>query len=792
MNKIPALKLLIPFVFGILSSNFVEINPLPKFVLLFSFLFIVVCLFILKKEKSFFVFSFILLFVLGNFALDVKQKKQHNHLLLFNDLPSAVSIEGVIKSPPDQRPNFTKYIVQVDTVWADFGPFYTTGSCIISVWDKSIQFQYGDRVLAKGRMLTPPNERNPGEFDYQKFLAAQDVFSIMNVYDARSIMLTNKGEGNWIARKVVYPVRKYIVDLVDSAMPNQQGKLLKGLLVGARGEIDYELRQAFANVGVVHVLAVSGLHVGFVLLGLMFILQLLKVPDPYKSVIILMGLYFYVHLTGFHAPVVRASVMAGFLVVGRLLKKRAQPLNSIALAGLLILILNPLELYQVGFQLSFCAVAGIILIYEKLYGLFKKYFFSWEEKGNRFQSNLLILFFVSLAAQLATLPLTVYYFGRIPILSLLANVIVVPVVGIIVGLGFITLLSSLVWFPIGIGFATANSILAKLLIISVQFGSSLPFSHVKISRPSVLLLLFYFMCLFLFVFWQHLKSRKVLIVGIILLFNVSIYTNLEAKNHLKVLFFDVGQGDSSFVTFPNGQNMLIDAGDKTDYVDYGKRVIFPYLQREGINRIDNILITHNHSDHVGGVEYLLKNINVGRVVKSVFQDSSIYSVLVDSLANKFNTKVDRLSSGDTLQIDKHVFLYVLFPSTKFFDSFNGHKNLNNTSLVVKMQYGNTSFLFTGDAEVEAESEMIGYGQLLKSYVLKVGHHGSSTSSSDIFRHLVRPEIAVVSVKKYNRFGLPSLKIMNAYKTEGANLMRTDKVGSVQLLSDGKKVEKIIG
>lgn len=792
MTKIPALKLLIPFACGILSSNFVQIDLLPKLVFLVLLLLFVAAFFALKKNVLFFVVSLSALFVLGNIAVDVKQIKQPNHLSLFNDLPSIASIEGVIKSPPDQRPQFVKYTVEVDTVWANFVPYSTTGKCLVSVWDNSVNLSYGDRVLIKGRMLTPPGERNPGEFDYHQHLAARDIFSVIKVFDAGSVVLIHSGEGHWISREIVYPVRAYIVNVVDATMPYQQGTLIKGLLVGARGEIDYNVRQAFANVGVVHVLAVSGLHVGFVLLGLMFVLQLLKIPDPYKSIFILLGLFFYVFLTGFHAPVVRASVMAGFLVLGRVLRKKGQPLNSISLAGLLLLIVNPLELFQVGFQLSFCAVTGIIVIYEKMYDFLKRSFFSWEEKGNRFQSNLLILFFVSLAAQLATLPLTVYYFGRIPILSLLANVLVVPFVGIIVGLGFITILSSLIWFPLGIGFATTNGILTKLLLIAVQFSSSLPFSHIKVSRPSILLLLIYFSGLFLVIFWQHIKSRKALIVTILLLFNVGVYANLETSHKLKIIFFDVGQGDSALVTFPNGKNLLIDAGDMTEYIDYGERVILPYLKREGISIIDNILITHNHSDHAGGVGYLLENLKVGRVLKSEFNGTSFFELLVDSLAFVAKTPVKRLSQGDSLQIDKNVLFFVLHPSKYFLDNNDGHKNLNNTSLVVKMHYGCTSFLFAGDAEIEAERDMVRYGALLQSQVIKVGHHGSSTSSSDPFRHLVTPEVAVVSVKKFNKFGLPSQKIMAAYKVEGAKLLRTDETGSIQFLSDGKKVEKIIG
>lgn len=785
--RVPALKLLLPLILGIFLTRYLFVSLSYLIAASVALTLGLMLFYKLQRDRLFAASSAFLFVVIGLTVTEIKSIRPRNHIVHFCDLPSRVSLEGVVVSPADVRISNVKYTVKVDTVWAGFQPFAVTGKSQVTLYFPHVALEYGDRIILRGRLERPPKSRNPGEFDYQSYLAAQGIDAVCRVYDSVNIRLLNRGEGSYVAREIVYPAREFIIRFINAALPPGPGSILEGLLVGARGEIDPELRERFADVGVVHVLAVSGLHVGFVLLGLIFVLQLCQVPQPVRAVIILGGLFFYAFLTGFHAPVVRASVMASILLIGHLLKRTTHPLNSIAIAGIIILVANPLDLFQAGFQLSFSAVIGIILIYERLYNLIKTSFLSWQESGNRFQSNALILFFVSLAAQLGTLPVTAYYFGRIPILSLIANSVVVPLVGLIVGLGFVSLFGVPIFFPIGVALASVNGILINVLTTFVTWSGNLPFSHIKVARPDMMLFFIYFGALAMFVYW---KQRRVRIAGSLILVTlilIALLLPFRNKNQLEVIFFDVGQGDAALVTFPNGKNLLIDAGERTDRIDMGKQVLLPYFRRFGIRRLDHLLITHNHSDHAGGAISLLQGMKIGRLLKSTYKDSSYFEITIDSLARARGVPVQPVARGDTVLVDRSALILVLHPPAGMVES---EMDLNNQSVVIKIVYGRTSFLFTGDAEEPAEKMMLDIGPLLKADVLKVGHHGSLTSSSGQFRELVRPDIAVVSVKKYNRFGLPSQQLLEQFKKEGALVLRTDNSGAIRLRSDGKEIKNI--
>ncbi len=789
----PAVKILLPLVVGILAAEWFVLSPRLLLISLLVISVVAAALFRFEKKTFFGIFSYAALLLIGALSLELRTNLfPGQHIRFFAEQEQIAGMEGHICGPVETRSGKYVFEAAVDSVWIAYQPYPAVGKLRMTVYDSTgaMDLQYGDHIVAKGRIQTPPGERNPGDFDYRRYLAAQDIHVMMSVSGIQNITVLERGHGNWLLQKFVYPVRAFLLRFIDITIGGQQGALLKGLLVGARSDIDEDLNEAFINAGVVHVLAVSGLNVGYILIGLVYLLSLFRLRDPYRSLLVILALIFYCYLTGANPPVARATIMAIVVLSAKLAQRQADAANSLALAAFIILAANPLELFQVDFQLSFAAVLGMLLLYEKFRSIFTKSFVDWQEKGQHRKIYLANLFFVSLAAQMATLPLTAYYFNRIPLVSLAANLLVVPWAAIITALGFVSAIAAAVSWPIGAIHANANWLALDVLVRTVKGAASLPIAYLPIARPAPIVMLIYFSLLVLFLV-ELPSTRRKLAMFILLLLNIVIWQSaLSTHSGLRATFFDVGQGDAALFEFPDGRTLLVDAGDANDRMDYGKRVIAPYLRRQGIGTINTMVLTHPHSDHIGGAPYLLQNFRVGRIVQVDAKCSVCYEK-VDSLALSRRIPVRCVTAGDTLAGFSKAVIVVLHPAKEFVEAANQNiTELNNASAVTKLTFGKTAFLLAADAEIDAERRILRFGDALHADVIKVGHHGSSTASSPAFRRLVDPQYAVVSVGRHNRFGLPSASVLRSWAEEGAVVARTDREGAAVFYTDGDSLRRI--
>ncbi len=789
MNPIrsqPALKLLIPFCCGIVAGPHVSINT--AWLILLAGLALVLALWNhVRSEPLFFgISATMLIFLIAVLHINLDTHLAAGDIRLHLS-PDPVAVEGLVVNSVQRRMERQTFVIRVDSIWQKQHVKPACGLIYIQLYDTSLTIAYGNRLMLKGQLRQPPAERNPGDFNFRQYLASRDIHAVLRVTDVAPLLIATN-EGECLEQNIFMPLRRHVQRLLFDNMSESGAALLYGLLIGDRSEMDEEIEQDFRDVGVIHVLAVSGMHVGFIIAALFFFLKKLPVNPWQRTFLLLLAIWFYARLTGLQSPVARASLMAGLFLLAPLLQRRADPVNTICVAALVLLIIQPLQLFTAGFQLSFAACLGMILLYQQ----YHPSLLAWYDRHdirNKPMRYVIDLFLVSLSAQIATLPIVIYYFNNLPLIALLANIPIIPFTGVIMGIGFLAVASAVVAPFLGIWLLHCDEILITLLVKLVHLFSLMPWSHFSIPRPSVLMMAVIFSSIGLLVFWRRILLRKRVLVVIILLLNLYVWNKVgQDPLLLRATFFDVGQGDAALFEFPDGRTLLVDGGDRTGRFDYGERVVAPYLRRTGIRRLDNIIITHPHADHLGGIINIISNFSVGRILvpKIVYQDSLTH--IIDSLICTYHIAKKQLCRGDTLAGYKHCFISILNPGKE--DSLTTCTDLNDRSVVFKMVYGSCSFLMTGDAGLAMEKKWLEFGNLLKSDIVKVAHHGSSTASSVEFCRKASPQYAVFSVAERNRFNHPSPLIVSRWLNSAARITATAEKGAVVFACNGTNIERI--
>ncbi|HEY3426487.1 MAG TPA: DNA internalization-related competence protein ComEC/Rec2, partial [Negativicutes bacterium] len=562
---------------------------------------------------------------------------------------------------------------------------------------------------------------------------------------------------------------------MNKVMPSGDASILVGMLFGGYNGINHEVVANFAATGIIHILSVSGTHIVLVAAVILWLGTRLKIRYGITAIAAAFAIVFYAVFAGLTSPVVRSAVMGLVALAAVGLGREKDAPGALALSALGMLIYQPGLIYDISFQLSFGATAGLIFLYPQTYQLLA--FLPRGLAGG---------VAVTVAAQLSVLPFLAWYFNSLSFSSLIANLVIVPIIELIVVLGLLGALVSVMLAGLGHIILVFCSLLIGLV---VQLTAGLATIPGQMYLPPISIaggVLYYLLLAWLYGYQPRGAPTMLetgrrwprLSIGIVAMLLVIFIVYVGYPRPVYVHFIDVGQGDAALFTTPHGRAVLIDTGgtlgESTSF-DIGERVVVPYLKHYGVQEIDYLILTHGHQDHAGGAA----GIAAAMPIKSIILAREEYTQAVQALLPAVHKQgLIPAYEGQTVILDGVTFSIVHAVGD------NGPRSGNEVSSVVRMVFGKHSFLFTGDLEASGEAAIVADNRMLASTVLKVGHHGSKTSSTAEFLEKVAPEYAVISVGYNNRFGHPHPDTIQRLLDQRITVFRTDQQGAVVFTTNG--------
>lgn len=600
---------------------------------------------------------------------------------------------------------------------------------------KIINLEYGDKIKIIGEYILPEESRNYGGFDYRKYLKTQEVYGIFEANNIELLKHNNLSKIELFSNSI----KQKIISNMNKILPEDTSQLFLGILIGYDDNLAEDIQESFRKSSLTHLLAVSGAHIAYIILGLGYLLSKLSITKNIRNILTAIFLIFFMHITDFSSSVVRASIMGIILLFSILLHRKNDIATTISLSILLILINNPYKILDIGLLLSYFATIGIIC-FSKLINRNEENEVSTHIKVINYLKGLIA---VTVFANIFVIPIMIYNFNTISFTFVFSNLMAGILIGPITIGGFILILISFINIRFAYVISVPYNLLLKLLIISAKLTSLIPLSEIFIPTFNIIFIIIYYLILFLYILYKFLsrkysnrfivkkvskytqkfygflkKKLRIILIYFIILITLFILISKTITKDLKIYFIDVGQGDSTLIVTPSDKKILIDSGGAdTGNFDVGKSTLVPYLLDRGIIALDYICISHFDSDHCKGFIYLLNNIKVKNIILSKQYATTPNFEEIMSIANNKQINILKVEAGDTLQIDKYVNFRILSPGK------NLTEDINDNSIAMKLEYNNFSCLFTGDISKNVEKGLIStYNKYMESDVLKVAHH----------------------------------------------------------------------
>lgn len=729
-----------------------------------------------------------------------------------------IVLDGVVAENPRVSGDRTALVLDAVRVECDGVSQVVGGRLLLSVGETTRDFKYGDYVRTGVRLKRPRSFSNPGAFDYERHLRLQGIRVRGFVDDPRKIVLIREGQGEpW--RQSLERFRTGIRDRIRSQAPFPEGTLIQAMTLGEQSEIPREIQDRFNRTGTSHIIAISGFNVGIIALITFFVIRALLKTSEYLllrfnlqklSALFAFGpVVFYAFVAGLGMSTVRALLMTLALLVTILMGRLRDLPNTLALAAFAILAVSPAALFDISFQLSFAAVAAILLLMpgvtERLNAWKNGAKGRAERLSRKLTANLALFFAVSAAATVGTLPFIVYYFNRVSNITLVANLLLVPILGFVVlPLSMLLILLAPISDTLSTVLIDITARLTRLCLDLNDRLASLPGSSSILTTPTFPEIAAYYVILITAalilglpgrtaaerpVFWTRRRSACALGLAVLFLAGHTLWIHLELQNRdrLSVTFLDVGHASCTLVELPGGKRMLVDGGGfPNDRFDVGRYVVAPFLWHSRIGKIDIVVVTHPHPDHINGLPYILEHFGVEEVWTNGDETS------VDGagpLLERMRERgiPSRLVTSRSPAIDLGgVRFRILNPVTPAPPGADlGDREINERSLVLHLQWKDASFLLPADIGEPTESALVARRAIPSTGVLLAPHHGSAGSSSPPFLRAVRPSTVVISTGRNIRE-----EVLERFRKTGAAVYRTDVNGAVRVMTDGMRYEVV--
>ncbi len=761
-----------------------------------------------------------------------------NHILNHIQEGQTTTIQGRLVSSPRILSDRTYYMLELESLGTPATPI--TGTVRVSIYKPHAAFKAGDLVrFNKIRLKIPRNFKNPGRFDYHLYLKSKGIDVTGNI--SKPETMERLGRFNlpfWHAS--LQQLRSRLVASLEKLFPGEEGALLKAMVLGMKDSLSMEVRENYIATGLAHLMAVSGLHIGFVAAAcyfflwpvVFFILFKLK-PDSARAghtrkitaVFCLIPVLFYMVVVGPKVSSLRAGIMVSALLIAILVNRQSSIFNVFLTAGFAILLWKPESIIDVGFQLSFLAVAGILLVLTGLSAINSDPLArmgepTWSQKlmsdtclppgvqpstgqylKSRLEKILIGGALISVTVTAVTLPVLINQFNRVSLVGVFLNILMVPLASLLIPAVLLMTLVGAVAPALAALSAWPILEITRFFLWLPEVIAHLSFSSLHTAHPPSLWLVFYFSTLLSGLLILQTRAQYKEVGGLLKkYFVVSALSALVLFSWPRVLQFsgdtltisvlDVGQGESLLIEFPNGETLVMDGGGfYKNRLDVGGRVVAPYLWNRGIRNIDYMVATHSDNDHIRGLYSLLDLFPVKYFLTLGEGFVGWRLQKLEKKAREKGAKFIPLKINRPLRIGE-VQLTPLHPGLELdpTPTASDHRIDNDLSLVLRLEYKNFSMLFTGDIGEKIEKKLAATPHQLEADILKGPHHGSRFSSSQVFINAVRPGTVIFSSGYLNRMRHPHPETLKRYAKAKVTVWRTDLNGSIKIITDGNGYE----